>query len=330
MAPRIWLETTGQDGKGFPAFFRAYKHFLTAGNSELAYARTYFNANTIEYSVSQAGYDVEDSSFTPAQHSEYISDIARVVSLARGMGFVVILSVNDASPLSGNTNRYASYPDDSTARVNVALGRTYGGDREIMLEVTSESWPADQRASTADLWRQYIDGGSGREGDAEVGINDILRDIRSTGAKNVLLVQPFFSKGWAGYPNTIVDPLGQLAFAVHPYMVFTGTTRGQWDAYFGRFARNHPTVVTEWHENAGPLGNLRYDWCTGQSTIDLPRQKLAYFDEVGIDGVVGWAWDVPGTLLDGFEGKATRQVNCGAPSNDVGELLKSHFGAGSQ
>ncbi len=75
--------------------------------------------------------------------------------------------------------------------------------------------------------------------------------LRDAGAQNVLLVPGTqFSRNLAGAPP-LDDPLGQLGYAVHPYLGKHNQTRAQWDKKWGDFARTHPVMATEFNADAG-------------------------------------------------------------------------------
>jgi hypothetical protein len=318
VAPPDWLASAG-----LLVYRRAYEHFVSAGRRELAYARTYFGANTIEFKVSQPGFDVEDPAFPPAQHAAYIAEIKNAVALARGMGFVVILADLNTR-IAGNT-RPMDFPDAGTARVDTALAEIFKHDRGVIIDIYNEPWPENRRRSPSRLWHEHIAGGSGRSGHAQVGVQQIVNRMRATGALNLILVQPYFHFGFVAYPGGLTDPGGNLAFGIHPYLQEVGLTVPQWDAYFGRFALTHPVVATEWSQNAGPLGPLGFSWCTGPAALNIPLQLLRYLKQQGINGVVGWAFDIPWSLLESYEGSATTMRACGMPKNNVGEWLKAYF-----
>ena len=75
--------------------------------------------------------------------------------------------------------------------------------------------------------------------------------LRRRGRENVLLVPGTqFSRSLAGAPP-LDDPLGQLGYAVHPYLGPHNQTRAQWEKKFGDFARTHPVMATEFNAQAG-------------------------------------------------------------------------------
>ena len=81
-----------------------------------------------------------------------------------------------------------------------------------------------------------------------------------------------------------------------PASSFVGADLSKWDTYFGNFAATHPIIVSEWHENTGPLGGLSYDWCNA-SPLDTVQKAFAYFQHKGFDGIVAWAYDADGWVV---------------------------------
>ena len=68
---------------------------------------------------------------------------------------------------------------------------------------------------------------------------------RAAGPRDAVLAQSF-----DGAPP-LDDPLGQLGYAVHPYLGRHNQTRAQWEKKWGDFARTHPVMATEFNADAG-------------------------------------------------------------------------------
>ena len=115
-----------------------------------------------------------------------------------------------------------------------------------------------------------------------------INALRKAGARNVLLVPGTqYARSFLGAP-ALDDPLGQLGYAMHPYLGTHNQTRAQWDKKWGNFARTHPMIATEFNSNAG--GN----YCRPE-LAEQAEEILAYLREKQI-GVVAWALDMPNYL----------------------------------
>src|SRR5207302_9621745 len=118
-------------------------------------------------------------------------------------------------------------------------------------------------------------------------------DIRSDGAGNVIIVPGLAGEGTlAGMPAPS-DPVSpsslQLAYGVHYPSLSGGST--VWDQKFCNAGASVPVLVTEWYANSFHL-------CT-RNEPQRAAWLLAYLASKQI-GVVGYAFDVPGTIVSGW------------------------------
>ena len=119
----------------------------------------------------------------------------------------------------------------------------------------------------------------------KAGMQPLIDLLRRQGSKNVLLVGGVqYSRSFENAP-ALDDPLGQLGYAVHPFLGEYNQTRADWQKKFGDFAETHPVMATAFNAQAGG----RY------CRPELPEQAaalLAYLHEKRI-GLVAWALDMP-------------------------------------
>ncbi len=320
-APKEWYGPGLFDN----AFLRAaYDHF---GPEELQHAKD-FGANTIDFQVGQLGLDPENTGSSTkdrvAYSPGYVTELTNGVHLARSMGFVVVLSIADSR--YGGDGHAQGLPRGSTERAAKLLADLFKDDGGVVLELLSEPY-----GTATDNWPTYINGG-----DDYVGINQIIRTVRGTGAQNLLIVQALGQNftGYERYLNKggapITDPLhGALAYGVHPYFNFPkiGTEIAGWDAAYGDFAATHPVIVTEWSQNSKKPAGRPNNWCFGPLGVRLADRAFQYFNEKGINGVIGWAFDDPMTIVSDFNGtpRTLEGFSCGQPGGGIGVLLKAYF-----
>jgi hypothetical protein len=189
-----------------------------------------------------------------------------------------------------------------------------------MIEIYVEPYAGGRRRR---YWDYYINGGDGYPG-----VNAIIQSMRDAGSKNIVIVEPLRAN-WSDYPGGIVDPLNQLAFGIHTYFAKVGTTREKWDMHFGNFAATHPLIVTEWSQTTAKVGGKRRgrkEWCESAS-MDTPLRMFHYFRQKGIDGVVGWAFDLPSTIVQDYKGtpRTLEGFKCGEPGGGIGDLFQQYF-----
>jgi Cellulase (glycosyl hydrolase family 5) len=135
-----------------------------------------------------------------------------------------------------------------------------------------------------------------------VGMQNLIDDIRSDRASNVIVVPGLAGEGTlAGMPN-LTDPESpsspQLAYGVHYPSLSAGSTA--WDAKFGDAAASVPVMVTEWYANSFHL-------CS-RNQPQRAAWLLAYLASKDV-GVVGYAFDVPGTIVSGWSYAPTTYAN---------------------
>jgi hypothetical protein len=284
----------------FPIYAEAQKHW---GPAELNAIRAY-GANVIRFQVSQPGLDPESPIYSP----EYLQRLRQAVEEARRQNFTVILSVQ-AQGGAGLPN-LPTMPDGSTERAWRALAPVFARDTGVMYELFNEPIVKDvPRDDWRAIWARW-----------HQAFQQLITLVRSLGAQNVLVIDGVQTANFLGGAPTLQDPLNRLAFAVHPYL--TGANKGPaaWDRNFGQFAASHPVIVTEW--NATSRGPCRADTPTAASEfITYAREKRI--------GIIGWAFDVPGTLVRNYNYAPTTYsgFRCGAPDGGAGQLLRESFGA---
>ena len=160
----------------------------------------------------------------------------------------------------------------------------------------------------------------------------VVNDLRAFGAKNVVLVGGL---RWASLFNegyTVSDPIGKLAYAVHPYLQSNFGKPEAWKAWFGDFAALHPVIATEFNV----LPNIQFRRCYK----DMPTaasQLVEYLHHLHI-GLTIWAYDFKDSMFVGapptdpshslddlttFQGKTT---TCEAGDTDAaGWLVYNYF-----
>jgi hypothetical protein len=269
-----------------------------------------WGANTIRFQVSQPGLDPQNSLYSLA----YVQRVEQAVALARSHGFAVVLSIQDQG-LGGGTRH--PQPSPATIRDWATLTPRFNNDPHVMYELFNEP----QNQDTADGWNVWRNGGPAvdNQGDPAVGHQAVLDAIRASGARNVVLAEGArYAQTLKGMP-LLHDPLGQLAYAIHPYQSGVSRFPSSWEGNFGYLTDEFPVVSTEWNIHSWS------SFCQPEWPTTGP-QLLDYLQAHNI-GMQGWAfdylpslvldWNHTPTTLDGFE--------CGAPDKGAGQLLQSRF-----
>jgi hypothetical protein len=149
----------------------------------------------------------------------------------------------------------------------------------------------------------------------------LIDALRRAGSENVLLVDGTqFARNLEGAP-ALDDPLGQLGYAVHPYLGRHNQTRAQWEKKWGGFARTRPVMATEW--NASADGN----YCRPE----LPEQAEALLDYLAEQriGLVAWALDMPNLRERDGSYTTLDDLVCGeyrdGGRGGAGQMIHEHF-----
>ena len=292
-------------------FARAHAHF---GQRELQ-AAVSAHANLVRFQVSEFGLDPQARLFSPA----YVQEVRAAIKNARALGLAVIISLQAESP-AGEQVR-CPLPDSGVTRAWAALATMFAHDRGVLFELYNE--PALIPAS--ETWSKWAAGGDIREQGylcRAVGMQTLIDRIRAKGADNVIIVPGLDGqRTLAGRPS-LRDPAArrnpQLAYGVHyPPLTKSSAT---WDWEFGDASASAPVIVTEWDADSG-------EYCVPDAPIKAPR-LLGYLARKRI-GIVGFALDVPGTIVANWSYTPTSYHGfmCGIPGSGPGRLLFREFAA---
>jgi hypothetical protein len=152
-----------------------------------------------------------------------------------------------------------------------------------------------------------------------VGHQAVLDAIRASGARNVVVADAGqFGQRLDGIP-LLHDPLGQVAYGVHPYLTHTLRSPADWEAGFGFLATQYPVVATEW------TANSRVSFCHPEWATTAPQ--LLDFLQARDIGILAWAFDVLNTVILDWRYTPTslEGFQCGQFDHGAGSLLKSRM-----
>lgn len=281
------------------------------GTTELTAAINTWHANTIRLQVSQRG--LEDPTLTADQRAAYLSAIHTDVSLARGLGLVVILSMQDQSIGCGPVHLL---PSQQTVDAWNVLAPSFASSPYVMFELFNEP----QNTDSAAAWEQWRIGGTtpittaDNLGDAPVGFQTLVNTVRAAGAKNVVLADGALHAehfdGLASHLLTEQTGGHGIGYAFHPYYYTPGTT--YWQNSWGYLAATRFIIATEWDYQSDDCGT------TAQS---LAPAFLTWLEGKHI-GMTAHAFDVLGTQVADWSWTPTQ---CGTASGGSGADLKAWF-----
>jgi hypothetical protein len=282
-----------------------------------------WNINTVRFNVSQTALDPKSEWFTPA----YLDEIKKVTELARQKGLTVILALFPASNKNAPIllqERNPNTPLNTSATLNAALtlGKMFGQDGNIMIELLNEPWSPGRRTEG---WRLLYEGGivinprSPFNGKKFIGYQEIITELRSAGAKNHIIVQGLHTS-YEQAPSGLQDPLNKIIYSVHPFFGDAQQNPAQWDQRFGNFAKNNRFMITAWNAK-------QHDpWCN-VSGADTLTEFLKYVKKLNI-GMVVYAFDVPSTITKNFQealDQPSKSTNKCKKWGGAGEAVQQYF-----
>jgi hypothetical protein len=308
----------------------ANAHF---GAPELQAARA-DHADTVRFQVSEYGLDHMD----PLYSSNYVQEVRSGIQLARSTGLNVIVSLQAQWPAGQGDD--CPLPNTGAERAWNQIAPMFAGDPGVLFELYNEPSLGgsyvraylDRRRGRRH-WQLWRNGGFVPAQDGtlcqEVGMQRLIDDVRRDGADNVIIVPGLGAEQTLAGMPALTDPANpsnpQLAYGIHYPSL---TAAGAWNREFGKMSATKPVIVTEWYANSVPNTNTPH--CVAGEPA-LAAELLAYLASKQI-GVVGYAFDVPGTIVVDWSYAPTTYDNfaCGVPGDGPGQLLFNEFAGHSR
>jgi hypothetical protein len=293
-------------------FYYGRESFLDSGALPMLLE---WGVDTIRFNLFEGALDIANELYS----SDYADDVKQMVGFARQLGFIVILCLFDAGnkqtdpdaarrpPILFDSAPGKMMATGITLRAFRKLARMFGQDTGVILETLNEPYCG---------WNMWLDGGT-KNGERYFGVNDLITIARQYGSRNVILCcGPGAS--FADFPGGVRDKLDLVAYSIHPFFS-RGVTPADWDRNFGELAAVQPVILSAW--SCSP----KDPWCT-PDTLNAPLDFLNYLEQRSI-GIVGFAFDMPGTVVQGLNGRPTKWPMAPGMRGGPGELLQIHFHA---
>jgi endoglucanase len=290
---------------------------VASNEAQIEATARFWHGNTVRLQVAPA--DLLDSY---PYNKPYLAAIQQEVATAQQNGLDVILSAQ----YQNTTN--LPMPDASTARFWQLIAPRYKGDPGVWFDLFNEPafvpGPTDQQL----VWRIWQYGGYGY-----VGMQHLVKVIRATGARNVILAEGLEkAKTLSGLPAHLLTG-GNVGYAVHPYFTGTYWSKPQaWEANWGSLTGIVPVVADEWGEFENAGGE-----CVHKARTLVPA-FLSYLVGHHV-GLIAWAL-VPGVLIRGTNLDDPTAFNRGVPwecqsadpgpqAQGPGQVVRAYFAAHS-
>ncbi len=249
---------------------------------------------------------------------EYRSAIAQFVTELRGRGLYVVLDLHWSAPNDALADRQLPMADaDYAVDFWKSVASTFAGDQGVLFDVFNEPFLdtalcTNGNGASIDSWDCLRDGcvatvQDGAQTYRTAGTQSLVDAIRSTGARNVILVPGLsYSSDLSRWLDRAPrDPLGQIAASLHLYN-FSGCADDEC------FSRRFEAVAAAVPLVAGEIGE---NDC-GHAFVD---GWMTWADRHGVS-YLGWAWNT----WDCKNGPALITSYDGTPTA-YGEGLRRHL-----
>ena len=244
-------EVTGAQGKVFVPYGitvpglanKDYQDLVPLDQAKITATAAFWCANTVRL---QIGQDNLVGAMGTRLSKVFLAAIKSEVKVAEKAHLVVVL--NDQT--EDESNQLA--PTRATAAFWRELSHVYGRDQQVIFDLYNQPRVFMEAAcGDNDDWTFWHRGGIFR-GKAYLGMQAIVNDVRSAGAKNLLWAEgPCFSNSLNGLAGHLLKGGGVVYAFQHPKGIHTAA---QWYADFGWVLFRHvaPIVDAEWTNFAAP------------------------------------------------------------------------------
>jgi endoglucanase len=247
----------------------------------------------------------------------YRTAIKKYVSELNHAGFAVILDLQGTAPRNELSRNQEEMPDTHAVAFWHQVATDFGNNTSVLFDLFNEPWPDNDAASTR-AWKCWRDGGcrlrsqNGKATYTAVGMNQLIADVRRTGARNIVLaggLQYAESLGkWLKYEPH--DPDRDLVASTHVYSFNNCSHLKCYNGPLASVAKRVPLVIGEFGPNltvrySGKLDSKCPSKDIGRTQFD--RTLLDWADQHGVSWT-SWSWNAWGdcwSLVKNFAGKPT-------------------------
>jgi len=237
-----------------------------------------YGADTVSIAVSQYGLDPTN----PIHDPNYRTQVVDAVRLFRTAGLTVMICMQweRAAGAKGEPGN----PTQVTTHAWTALLQALpSDDAGLILDLFNEPSAMPSPAAFAQWQHQH---------------NALIALVRQAGFhRQIVVVSGLRGAEWLNGAPPLNDPDGRLAYGIHPELSvkqFAFATPAGWDNAFGNFCTRHTCLATEW-TLARRSPDAAHTGCGGNAPA-LAQTLLQYLWTRHM-GVIGWAFDIPGTLF---------------------------------
>ena len=229
-------------------------------------------------------------------------------------GFRVILDLHWNAPGTTLASGPEPMPDqDHSPAFWTSVATAFKSNQSVIFDIYNEPYP-DYSQDTTAAWSCWLNGGTcpGVSFTA-AGSQELVNDIRSTGATNVIMVGGIQGAGnldhWKAYEPT--DPLHQIAASIHIYYKTPSSPTSApcdyescWTSVLQPLSETTPIVIGEFGEF-----DCSDDLIDGTGLKPTQPSLMDWADQNGIS-YLAWAWNADGcssfpALISNYNGTPT-------------------------
>jgi hypothetical protein len=237
-----------------------------------------YGADTVSIAVSQYGLDATNAMYDPA----YRAEVVDAIRLFRNAGLTVMICMQweRAAGAKGEPGSPTRVTLNAWTALLRALPRDDAG---LVFDLFNEPSAMPSPDAFAQWQQQH---------------NALIALVRQAGFhRQIVIASGLRGAEWLAGTPPLTDPDGKVAYGIHPELSvkqFAFATQAGWDNAFGNFCTRHICLATEW-TLARRSPDPAHTGCGGDAPV-LARTLLQYLWARHM-GVVGWAFDIPGTLF---------------------------------
>jgi len=188
----------------------------------------------------------------------YLGRLDPIVQQANSAGLYVILDLHDDTQSGSPYGDNADLPKAESVVFWKSIAMHYKDNPMVMFDVFNEP--------KATNWQTWLHGGGTQAGANIVGFQDLVDGIRSTGAKQIIIVEPGSAgggspkdAGWATIGNNTINDLN-IVYSLHVYSGIIESPQQQ-DAKWGPILNHYPIYYGEWALLSNGYGQVGVAHC---------------------------------------------------------------------
>lgn len=270
--------------------------------------------------------------------TNYMNKLDQVVQEANTAGLYVVLDLHDNVKSGSPYGDTADMPKAENVSFWQAIAAHYKNNPMVMYDLYNEP--------KSPTWQIWLHGGGTVGGAKIVGFQDLVDAIRSTGSKQIIVVEPGSAGsgnssnvnaaeegGWSTIgSNTINDP--NIVYSLHVYDGILATPQ-QLDAKWGPILNHHPIFYGEWALLTNGFGQSGVNHCKNVVPSQADQDVTTFLNYMASRHASWAAWEfAPHYLIQNYNSFAPSTLDipwtCGDTTSlaGMGSVVKRFLTTG--